>query len=248
MTQFSLLFEKNRFMSKFSVAIAVLLSTAILGACGPSESEVRSASAIDSHVRQLNAVCENIRVEAPNEGQLSRLELERKFQSDKEGIREIRQSLASADIINDYAEPRAALDTIISLENTLINNKTTYSISLWEGITSYRSYQENMVEVATEDYNRMDNMMDALDELQTFRSSKTETDSMASVLKDNLSTLKLKVEDYNSLLSDYEMNDSLRYCKPVGQPSEIFRDIKTRLDTLEVDLNADTEAVIDALR
>ena len=234
-------------MLRSSVTIAVLLGLLILTSCGPSESEIRSASTVDSHVRQLNAVCENVRVEASNEGQLNRLELERKFEDHKESVQEIRESLASADVIKEYSVPRATLDSIISIEITLINNKTNFSMSLLEGITSYRSYQENMMDVATEEYNKMENMMEALDELEAFRSSKSMADSMNSVVEENLSELEAKVEEYNSLANSYEMSDSLRYCQPIGQPSDIFRQFGSRLDTLEVDVEADTEALLDAL-
>jgi archaellum component FlaC len=226
---------------------APLLLTILIAGCGPSEAKLESASALDSAVRQLNAICEDVSAQAPGEGQLSQTELKDQFGTYKDRLQEIRLSLASKDIVEEHSNAKASVDSTVNNYIRLSDARISYVNEIIDALNAYEEYVEGMNEIASSDseYERIRALEQSGEGKEDFESAKPKIDSLDKEyerLAERHDSLKSR---YASIVETSILEDSLSDCTSLKVPSSVVREARKRVDTLSIDPADDLEEVLE---
>ena len=231
----------------FLFAAPLLLSVLIAG-CGPSEAKLESASALDSAVRQLNAICEDVSAQASGEGQLSQLELKDQFGTYKDRLQKIRLNLASKKIIDEHSGAKSKVDSTVNNYIRLVDIRIAFVNEIINATNAYEDYVKGLEEIASSDseYGRLDALEELGEGKKDFESSKPKIDSLDkkySTLSDRHNSLRSR---YSELVNNSILEDSLSKCTSLKVPSRVVVEAKNRIDTLSIDAASDLKRVLDA--
>lgn len=228
----------------FLLPASLLLSVLIAG-CGPSEAKLESASALDSAVRQLNAICQDVSAQASGEGQLSQLELKDQFGTYKDRLQKIRLNLASKKIIDKHSKAKSIVDSTVNNYIRLSDVRIAYVSEIVDASNAYEDYVEGLEEISSSDteYGRLDALEELGEGKEDFESSKPKIDSLDEGY-DRLAKQHDSLRSrYANIVKTSILEDSLSKCTSLKVPSGVVREARNRIDTLSIDAAGDLKRV-----
>lgn len=221
------------------VLLALGLGVTLLVGCGPTEEEENSASLLDANVRQINALCEDISMRASNEGQMTRSELSEYIDEYKDEIRDVRLELVAADIVDDYNDSKSILENLMNDYVELLDLRERYYTEVLDAGSAYSSYLEGLRDAGEEYDTSM--LLLALEDAEDFIKSREEVEELDEEYYSLAEAHVRRTDDYNDSMQGKILSDSAKTCDTLYEPSEVIKDQRNRIDTLEVEEEHITE-------